>query len=156
MSKSPGLLSLSKRARSLSTMMLVALLIAGCGGRDARPVTVHQYGDDDRSCQAIEQELTYIEEDVNRLIPESKKAGKNTFLALGAVLIIVPGFWDFTPFYMDFSDAEKTEINAYRQRYNHLLIIAEEKNCGLGKREIPEFEPEPTKTADEQAPFGGR
>ncbi len=150
MSKLPGLLSLSKRARSLSTMTLVALLIAGCGGRDARPITVHQYGDDDRSCQAIEKELTFIEEEVNRLIPESKKGGKNTFLAAAGVLIIVPFF------FMDFSDAEKTEINAYRQRYNHLVILAEEKNCGLGKREIPEFIPEPTKIVDEQVPFGGR
>ena len=41
---------------------------------------------------------------------------------------------------MNFSDAEKIEINAYRTRYNHLVRIYNDKRCGESKQEIPAFE----------------
>jgi hypothetical protein len=43
-------------------------------------------------------------------------------------------------FFMDLSDAEQVEVNAYRKRYNHLLIIAGEKNCGIEAEPIPEID----------------
>ena len=43
-------------------------------------------------------------------------------------------------FFMDLSDAEQIEVNAYRQRYNHLLIMAGEKNCGIKAEPIPELD----------------
>lgn len=42
---------------------------------------------------------------------------------------------------MDFSQAKQIEVNAYRQRYNHLAIVAMEKNCETDRKPILE-EPE--------------
>jgi len=41
---------------------------------------------------------------------------------------------------MDLSRAEQIEVDALRKRYNHLLIISNDKNCGLEKGEIPDFQ----------------
>ena len=41
---------------------------------------------------------------------------------------------------MNFSDAEKIEINAYRTRYNNLVRIYNDKKCGTSKQEMPAFE----------------
>jgi hypothetical protein len=40
---------------------------------------------------------------------------------------------------MDLSESEQIEINALRQRYNHLMIIASEKKCDVEGEQIPEF-----------------
>ena len=40
---------------------------------------------------------------------------------------------------MDLSTAEQVEVNALRQRYNHLVILSVDKNCGFDKEEIPDF-----------------
>ena len=108
------------------------LLVTGCAGRAANPVMVSQVGDEERSCAALEKELAFIEGEIQRLIPESEKTGKNVALGVVGIFLIVP--W----FFMDLSQAEQVEINAFRQRYNHLVILADEKGCGLQKEEIPD------------------
>ena len=50
-------------------------------------------------------------------MPDTKKTGKN--VAIGAAGLIFWPAW----FFFDFSDAEKMEIQAYRNRYNHLVYI---------------------------------
>lgn len=87
---------------------LVALTGAGCTVRDAHPVPVVQYADPQRSCHGIERELNFIEGTIKELVPL---------------------------FFM--SKAEQVEIDAYSQRYNRLLRLAEEKDCGLGRKAIP-------------------
>ena len=42
-------------------------------------------------------------------------------------------------FFMDLSDAEQTEANALRLRYNRLVGIGDEKGCGFDKEQIPPF-----------------
>ena len=44
---------------------------------------------------------------------------------------------------MDLSKAEQMEVDAYRQRYNRLLILSEEKGCGITAEPIPEFQTSP-------------
>ena len=56
------------------------------------------------------------------LIPASDKTAKNVALGIAGCFLLVP--W----FFMDFSQAEQTEINALRQRHNHLVILAGEKD----------------------------
>jgi len=51
---------------------------------------------------------------------------------------------------MDFSEAEQIEINALRQRYNHLVILAEEKRCAFEKEQIPDFQQPPKEEKTEQ------
>ncbi len=121
----------------------VVSIVSGCGGRAANPVLVHQYGDDQKSCDALKSELAFIENEIQRLIPKTEKTGKNVGLGAAGFFLIIP--W----FFMDLSKAEQIEVNAYRQRYNHLVILANEQKCGLEKEEIPDFEEAARKKKEE-------
>ena len=123
-----------KWLKPIGVLILAGMLLSGCAGRQPKPIMVRQYGDERKSCAALEQEIFFIEEEITRLTPKTQKAGKNVALGITGAFFIVPLF------FMDFSKAEQIEIDAYRQRYNHLVILAEEKGCGLEKEQIPEFE----------------
>jgi hypothetical protein len=121
------------KAKALLATFIAVTLSVGCAGRAANPVMIQQYGDDKKSCQALEREMAFIQGEMQRLIPQTEKTGKN--VALG-----VTGFFFLVPlFFMDLSQAEQVEVDAYRQRYNHLLIIAGDKKCGFDRTEIPAF-----------------
>jgi hypothetical protein len=121
------------RNNSLLAIFVVIAFCFACAGRAANPVMVHQYGDEKKSCEALEREMAFIQGEIQRLLPQTEKTGKN--VALG-----VTGFFFLVPLlFMDLSQAEQMEIDAYRQRYNHLLIIANDKKCGFDEKEIPDF-----------------
>lgn len=126
-----------KLIKSSLKIALVGLVITthliGCAGRAANPVMIQQYGDDKKSCQALEREMIFIQGEIQRLIPQTKKTGKNVALGVTGFFLIVPLF------FMDLSKAEQIEVDAYRRRYNHLLIIAGDKQCGIEEQPIPEF-----------------
>ncbi len=129
-------------------ILMIFVFCAACGGRAANPVMIHQYGDENRSCQALEREMAFIEGEIQQLIPKTKKTGKNVALGIAGWFLLVP--W----FFMDLSKAEQEEINAYRQRYNHLLIIAGDKKCGFKKEPIADFKkklPENTESSDTES-----
>ena len=121
------------KPKALVAAFVAIAFCVGCAGRAANPVMVQQYGDDKKSCQALEREMAFIQSEIQRLIPQTDKTGKNVALGVTGFFFIVPLF------FMDLSEAEQMEVNAYRQRYNHLLIIAGDKQCGLDRTEIPEF-----------------
>lgn len=116
--------------RTICYLMSV-LMIASCGGRAANPVMVQQYGDQKKSCRALESEMVSIQQEIARLVPETDKNGKNVALGVAGALVLIP--W----FFMDFGHAEEEEVNAYRQRYNSLASIAEDKRCDIDTRPIP-------------------
>lgn len=105
--------------------LALAMLIfsAGCAGREANPVSVHQLGDTSKSCESLGAELFFIESEIARLIPKSDKTGRNIACGATGVIFIVPLF------FMDLKQGEKIELEAYRQRYNYLVMIAKEKDC---------------------------
>lgn len=94
---------------------------------------IQQYGDDKKTCQGLHQEMLFIQSEIQRLVPQSEKTGKNAALGTAGFFLIVPLF------FMDLSKSEQIEIDAFRQRYNHLLIIAGDKNCGIQGQQIPEL-----------------
>lgn len=49
---------------------------------------------------------------------------------------------------MDFSKADQIEVDAYRRRYNHLVILSGEKNCGFDIKPVPEFTKPQVEAAD--------
>ena len=116
------------------TLLLGALIVTGCAGRPASPVMVYQHGDEARTCDAIERELELIEEDILALMPQTDKADENTQLGVAGFFLLVPLF------FMDISKAEQVEVNALTKRYNHLLMIAVEKECGFDMQPIPDFQ----------------
>lgn len=123
-----------KRKLLASVFALVFLLFTACAGRPAHPVMVYQHGDDARSCDALERELELIEEDILVLLPQTDKADKNTQLGVAGIFLLVPLF------FMDISKSEQVEVNALTKRYNHLLEIAAEKECGIDRLPIPDFQ----------------
>jgi hypothetical protein len=114
--------------------IVVLIVVAGCAGRAANPVMVTQYGDQKKSCEALQIDLSYTEGEIRRLIPETEKTGSNVALGITGAFLIVPLF------FMDFTESERIEVNALRQRYNYLAILAGEKNCGYEIAKVPEFE----------------
>lgn len=124
--------------------VVITTLVIGCAGRAAYPVMIQQYGDDEKTCQALEREMVFIQGEIQRLIPQTNKTGKNVALGVTGFFFIVPLF------FMDLSKAEQIEVDAYRQRYNHLLIIAGDKQCGIEGEPIPEFT-KPSSTDTQQS-----
>ena len=128
--------------------VMIATILMGCAGRAANPVMIQQYGDDTKTCQALEREMAFIQGEIQRLIPQTEKTGKN--VALG-----VTGFFFLVPlFFMDLSKAEQIEVDAYRQRYNHLLIIAAINNAELraNRSQNSENQVRPMLTRTKQSP----
>ena len=121
---------------SLSLASSIAFT-AGCAGKAANPVMTQQYRDSRKSCEALQTEMSFVESEILRIIPKTEKTGKNVALGVAGAFLLVP--W----FFMDFSDAEQTEVNALRRRYNHLSILSEEKNCGFETKQIQEFKAQP-------------
>jgi len=80
-----------------------------------------------------------IQSEIQRLIPETDKTGKNVGLGVAGAFLIVPLF------FMDFTESEKIEVNAYKQRYNRLQVVAVEKNC-----QFTQFSKEPTNQENAQ------
>lgn len=121
------------KPKALVATLVAVTLCVDCAGRAVNPVMIQQYGDDKKSCQALEREMAFIQGEIQRLVPQTEKTGKNVALGITGFFFLVPLF------FMDLSQAEQMEVDAYRQRYNHLLIIAGDKQCGLDRTEIPDF-----------------
>lgn len=113
------------------TALCALSVLAACGGRTANPVMIAQYGDQSKSCNALQLEMTNIQGEIQRLLPKADKTGKNVALGVAGWFLLVP--W----FFMDFKNAEATEYEAYRQRYNHLSTLAMSKNCQVGTMDLP-------------------
>lgn len=104
--------------------LIASVALIGCAGRAANPVLQDQVGDNQKSCDTLQTEMSGIQSQIQKLVPESDKTGKNVGLGIGGFFLLgIP--W----FFMDLSDAEKAEINAYNMRYNKLMTIATQKKC---------------------------
>jgi hypothetical protein len=98
-------------------------MIAGCGGRGPNPIQTHSFGDDQLTCQEIEMEMASIDQKMRQLFPDTYKTGKNVGLGVAGCFLFP--CW----FFMDFSDAQRVEIDALRTRYDRLNRLATRKNC---------------------------
>lgn len=107
------------------------LAVTGCAGHDPNPVMVSQYGDDAKSCKSLEVEMADAQSEMQRLVGQTSKTGQNIALGVAGWFLLVP--W----FFMDFKDGEKVEYDAWRQRYMHLTVLADEKHCGVKSTHIP-------------------
>ena len=86
-----------------------------------------------RAMRAETQTDKLLEADIQRKLPDSEKTGSNVALGVAGAFLLVP--W----FFMDFSKADQVEIEALRRRYNSLVIISADKDCGFENKAIPEF-----------------
>jgi hypothetical protein len=111
----------------IASSLVSALVLSACAGRPANPVMVDQVGDNKKTCATLEAEMKGVQTEIQRLLPESDKSGKNIGLGVAGAFLLVPLF------FMDLTESEKIEINAYRQRYNRLNILATEKKCAFAE-----------------------
>ena len=119
---------------NLAILISVAPFLINCGGRTPAPVMVAQYGDQNKSCEALRFEMSNAQSEIQRLLPKRDKTGKNVALGVAGWFLLVPFF------FMDFKNAEATEYEAYRQRYNHLASIAISKDCGVERQQYPSIQ----------------
>jgi len=73
---------MKKDLQKTAATILLCFMVVGCSGRAAKPVMVHQYGDERRSCKALERDITITESEITRLIPETEKTGTNVALGV--------------------------------------------------------------------------
>lgn len=109
--------------KKILILIITTSFLVACAGRKPQLVTVSQIGDNQKSCQALSNELQEIQTEIQKLAPQEDKTGKNVALGITGAFLIVPLF------FMDFSDAEKQEAVAYQQRFVKLTNIATEKKC---------------------------
>ncbi len=118
---------MNKLCKKILATVLISSLTAGCAGRAPNPVSVSKPSDTDMSCRSLLSEMEEIDHNIRKLLPKSEKLGKNVALGVAGAFFLVP--W----FFMDFSDAEKVEIDAYQSRYNHLTRVYNDKQCSRKK-----------------------
>lgn len=128
--------------RIFAFFIVSVFLLSSCAGKTANPIMVAQYDDEHKSCDALKYEMNIMQNNMQQVLPKTDKTGKNVALGVAGAFLIVP--W----FFMDFSSAEQTEYEAYRNRYNHLAGIAITKKCGVEKKTYPSVE-ELKKISDE-------
>ena len=128
------------RSRTLALILVPIMLLTSCAGRTPNPIAIYQPGDNSLNCEALQIQMGYCEQQRAALAPHADKTGSNIVLGVLGWFLIVP--W----FFMDFSDADKVEMNAYGQRYNHLASLYVNKGCGermplpLTKEELKKLE----------------
>ena len=100
------------------------MLLISCRGHEARPVAMHEYGDNQKSCAALMTEMVMIEGRVSKL------SGQNKDKNISNAIFGVTGLFLYVPLLMmDLSDSEKIEMQAYQDRYRTLAVIAVNKVC---------------------------
>ncbi|MBI5816413.1 MAG: hypothetical protein HZB29_12475 [Nitrospinae bacterium] len=117
----------------LISFFIFACFMISCAGRQPQPITVYQPDDEHRSCRALDVELSQTEDEINKKYAEHvKKREGQVALAFVSGLLFWPG-----AFFLDLKESEKVEYDALRQRYNRLLIIAADKECGFDRKSVP-------------------
>lgn len=111
----------------------VSFLFNGClGNRTPNPVASYQYGDENMSHEALKTSISDIESKISVLQKtESGKTGMNVGMVVVGLLIFWPAF-----FFMDVSDDEKIEIQAYEKRKESLTNILIRKDSGTKEVQI--------------------
>jgi hypothetical protein len=112
--------------KAICVILCPVIFFAGCAGREPRPISVYQPGDENRSCESLKGEVVQLQKDMEALLPHTDKLGSNALWAGTGIFTLGIGF-----FFMDLKDTEKVEFEAMRQRHNKLLDYLKSKNCDV-------------------------
>lgn len=108
----------------LIASILIVTVLTACAGRNPRPVDAMKVTDKEMACEQIQNELLLANNEISRLSVDADKTAKNVALGVAGWFLIIP--W----FFMDLKNAEKTEMEAHRQRINTLNLMYMNKKCG--------------------------
>jgi hypothetical protein len=108
--------------RVLCMCLSASIFLSGCGGRAAQPIQVRAPGDEHRSAEGLEIAISRMDDEI------AAKREKRQTIFIGNVACGITGFFIIVPwFFMNFKDAEGTEIEALKQRKEWLTSIAESR-----------------------------
>ncbi|MBM7329373.1 hypothetical protein JS562_40910 [Agrobacterium sp. S2] len=111
----------------------ITVILAGCGGREAKPVAITNPTDSAFDCAGISREFAANERQIMATLKERTQAqGKNIVLGAAGVFFL-PAL-----FFMDPKSPEKVEIDALRNRNKVLEDIARTKKCPAPKSQLTE------------------
>ncbi|MBY3294389.1 hypothetical protein HFN88_30150 [Rhizobium laguerreae] len=137
-------------SRSTALILAFSISLAGCAGREARPVASTNPTDSAFDCAGITREFDANERQITSTVKERTDAqGKNVVLGATGVLLFWPAL-----FFMDPKSPEKVEIDALRNRNNVLTSIAKSKGCPAPKSQLTELykhldaKPKPASSSD--------
>ncbi|MBO6506710.1 MAG: hypothetical protein JJ850_01010 [Kordiimonadaceae bacterium] len=106
-----------------------AFFLSACGGRASEIVSIERESDTLLSCEHLAAEYRVNASRIPELQTErSNQNGNNVGLLLVA------------PLFLDFSDTEKKEIEALKQRNNRLLGLMQQKSCEALHSDVPDFD----------------
>ena len=124
--------TLIKKTNLAATVFGLAIVLAGCGGREAKPIAATNPADSGFDCAGISREFAANERQILATLKERTQAqGKNIILGATGALIFFP-----TLFFMDPKSPEKVEIEALRNRNKVLEEIARAKRCTPPKSQL--------------------
>ncbi|MHC5305684.1 hypothetical protein [Bartonella sp. LJL80] len=116
---------------SVCSLFAASMLLSGCGGREAHPISITNPNDSVMDCAGVAREFQANERQIQATISERSGAqGKN--MALGAAGIFFFPAW----FFMDPKSPERVEIDALRNRNGVLQDIARTKGCPAMKSQL--------------------
>lgn len=117
--------------RTIIAIVGIAVLVAGCAGRDPQPVATVQPQDAYMTCAQITAEIEANNVKFKQLADEEGlKTGQN--VAAGVAGIFIWPLW----FAMDFKGAASKEVTALQARQQYLTAIAPER-CAPGPPRQP-------------------
>ncbi len=123
------------RILNLTTALSMSLAVAGCGGREAKPISATNPNDSLFDCAGISREYAANEREILATLKERSKAqDKNIILGATGAILFFPAL-----FFMDPKSPEKVEIDALRNRNGVLEDIARNKKCAAPKSELTEI-----------------
>jgi len=109
----------------------MSLINAGCASSTPNPVPVAQVGDDNKSCDAILNEMQQMN-NAQLTAEGDKNAQVGGNVALGVAGVIFFPLW----FFMDPSNAHTVEEKAAKARYDRLQQMAIDKKCSTSPRYV--------------------
>lgn len=130
---SGDIMNSKKQHFAVATAMVLSIALAGCGGREAKPIAITNPTDSAFDCAGISREFAANERQITVTLKERSQAqGKNIVLGAAGVLFL-PAL-----FFMDPKSPEKVEIDALRNRNKVLEDIARSKKCSVPKSQLTE------------------
>lgn len=112
-------------SRQLCALLCASVIVTGCAGRTAVPVSAYLPHDNQMSCREIDGEIQRNNEALRVRVQEGAETEKRN-IAVGAAAILL--FWP-AAFAMDFKDAAGTEAMSLEQRNATLTQLAAKRRC---------------------------
>lgn len=110
--------------KTLALVLIISIIVAGCAHTTPNPVPLAQVGDENKSCDAIANEMQQMVNLKTQAAGDrNSQVGTNVALGIAGAFLIVP--W----FFMDVGNAATVEEKAAQARYLRLEQMQVDRKC---------------------------